>query len=272
MAKDPEADKADKPEKPAKEAGAPKAEKGDRPAKPPKGEKGEGKGEKGGDKGGKEKGEKGEKGDKGKKGKEAAPAEPAGPLPTPRLQTKYQQQVLPALAEKFGRKNRHSLPLLEKIVVNMGVGAATQEKKHLETAAEAMGLITGQKPIITIARQAISAFRLREGMQIGCKVTLRGRKMYEFMDRLISIALPRVRDFRGVSRKAFDGNGSYSLGLAEQLVFPELNPDKFLRVQGMNITFVIRNSTDDESRELLTQMGVPFQTEEPAKAKRKQAS
>jgi large subunit ribosomal protein L5 len=150
----------------------------------------------------------------------------------------------------------------------MGVGAATQEKKHLETAAEAMGLITGQKPIITVARQAISAFKLREGMQIGCKVTLRGRKMYEFMDRLISIALPRVRDFRGISRKAFDGNGSYSLGLAEQLVFPELNPDKFLRVQGMNITFVVRNATDDESRELLAQMGMPFQTEEPAKGKK----
>ena len=159
--------------------------------------------------------------------------------------------MLPTLAEKFGRKNPLSLPRLDKIVVNMGVGAATQEKKHLETAAEAMGQITGQKPIITKARKAISAFRLREGMQIGCKVTLRGRKMYEFMDRLISLALPRVRDFRGISRKAFDGNGSYSLGLSEQLVFPELNPDKFTRVQGMNITFVIRNATDDESRELL---------------------
>src|SRR6187455_2790007 len=180
------------------------------------------------------------------------------------MQKRYQDEVLPALAEKFGRKNRLSLPRLEKIVVNMGVGAATQEKKHLEVAAEALGLITGQKPIVTKARQAISAFKLREGMPIGCKVTLRGRKMYEFMDRLISLALPRVRDFRGVNRKAFDGNGSYSLGLGEQLVFPELNPDKFLRVQGMNITFVIRNASDDESRELLTQMGMPFQTEEPA--------
>jgi large subunit ribosomal protein L5 len=179
------------------------------------------------------------------------------------MQERYFQQVLPSLAEKFGRPNRLSLPRLEKIVVNMGVGAATQEKKHLETAAEAMSLITGQKPIITIARKAVSAFRLREGMQIGCKVTLRGRKMYEFMDRLISLALPRVRDFRGISRKAFDGNGSYSLGLGEQLVFPELNPDKFSRVQGMNITFVIRNASDDESRELLTQMGMPFQTDDP---------
>jgi large subunit ribosomal protein L5 len=255
MAKDPTS--GEKSEKPAK---APRAEKGDKPAKPPKGEKAE-KGAKG------EKGEKGAKGEK--KGKPAAPQEPAGPLPTPRLREKYFQQVLPTLAEKFGRKNRLSLPRLDKIVVNMGVGAATQEKKHLETAADAMSQITGQKPIITIARKAISAFRLREGMQIGCKVTLRGRKMYEFMDRLISLALPRVRDFRGISRKAFDGNGSYSLGLSEQLVFPELNPDKFTRVQGMNITFVIRNATDDESRELLTQMGMPFQTEEPKAAKKK---
>jgi large subunit ribosomal protein L5 len=256
MAKDPQA--TDKPEKP------PKGDKAEKPARQPKGEKGEGKA----DKAKAEKGEKGgaEKGGKGK-AKEEAPKEPAGPLPTPRLQEKYAQQVLPSLGEKFNRQNRHALPKLEKIVVNMGVGAATQEKKHLETAAEALGLITGQKPIITKARQAISAFKLREGMQIGCKVTLRGRKMYEFMDRLISIALPRVRDFRGISRKAFDGNGSYSLGLAEQLVFPELNPDKFLRVQGMNITFVIRNSTDEESREMLAQMGLPFQAEEPAKKK-----
>jgi len=259
MSKDPAA--GDKPKKPEKPARSPKAEAGDKPAKPPTGEKGE-KGAKG------EKSEKGEKGAKGDK-KKAAPEEPAGPLPTPRLQEKYFQQVQPTLAERFGRKNKLSLPRLEKIVVNMGVGAATQEKKHLETAAEAMSLITGQKPIITKARKAISAFRLREGMQIGCKVTLRGRKMYEFMDRLISLALPRVRDFRGISRKAFDGNGSYSMGLSEQLVFPELNPDKFTRVQGMNITFVIRNATDDESRELLAQMGMPFQTEEPKPAKKK---
>jgi len=256
MAKDSE-EKPDKPEKPAK---GPKAEAGEKPAKPPKGEKGE-KPSKG------EKGEKGAKGDK--KGKAAAAEEPAGPLPTPRLQEKYQQQVLPTLAEKFGRKNKLSLPRLDKIVVNMGVGSAVQEKKHLETAADAMSQITGQKPIITKARKAISAFRLREGLEIGCKVTLRGRKMYEFMDRLISLALPRVRDFRGISRRAFDGNGSYSLGLSEQLVFPELNPDKFTRVQGMNITFVIKNATDDESRELLTQMGMPFQTEEPKQTKKK---
>ncbi len=209
-----------------------------------------------------------EKGEAKGKGK-AKDAEPSVPAPTPRLQIKYQKEVLPTLADKTGRKNPHALPRLEKIVVNMGVGAATQDKKFLETAAEAMGQITGQKPIITKARQAISAFKLREGMPIGCKVTLRGKKMYEFMDRLISLALPRVRDFRGISRKAFDGNGSYSLGLAEQLVFPELNPDKFTRVQGMNITFVIRNASDDESRELLAAMGMPFQTEETTGKKKR---
>jgi large subunit ribosomal protein L5 len=218
------------------------------------------------DSGKKEKGK--PEGAKKEKGKADA-AEKAAPAPPPRLLVKYQQEVLPSLAEKFGRKNPMSLPRLEKIVVNMGVGAATQEKKFLETAADAMGQITGQKPIITKSRQAISAFKLREGMPIGCKVTLRGKKMYEFMDRLISLALPRVRDFRGVNRKAFDGNGSYSLGLAEQLVFPELNPDKFTRVQGMNITFVIRNASDNESREMLTQLGMPFQTEEATGKKKK---
>lgn len=185
----------------------------------------------------------------------------------PRLQTKYFQEVLPALKESLGRGNVHCLPRLQKIVVNMGVGDAVQEKKFLETAVDAMSQITGQKPLITTARKAISAFRLRENLPIGCKVTLRGRRMYEFMDRLISLALPRVRDFRGVNRKAFDGSGNYSLGLQEQLVFPELNPDKFTRVQGMNITFVVANATDNESREFLERMGVPFQTEE-AKTKK----
>jgi len=193
--------------------------------------------------------------------KDAAAEQPAGPGAPPRLKEKYRNEVLPALAEKFGRSNLLSLPKLDKIVVNMGVGAATQEKKFLETAVDALSQITGQKPVVTTARKAISAFKLREGMAIGCKVTLRGRRMYEFLDRLISLALPRVRDFRGVSRTAFDGHGSYSLGLSEQLVFPELNPDKFTRVQGMNITFVVKNATDDESRELLARMGMPFQNE-----------
>jgi len=245
--KDP-ADGAGKKDKSAAKAEAGKEKK----AKPESAKKEGGKAE-----GGKKEKSKGEAADKG------------APAPPPRLYIKYQKEVLPSLADKLGRKNPMSLPRLEKIVVNMGVGAATQEKKFLETAAEAMGQITGQKPIITKARQAISAFKLREGMPIGCKVTLRGKKMYEFMDRLISLALPRVRDFRGINRKAFDGNGSYSLGLAEQLVFPELNPDKFTRVQGMNITFVIKNATDEESKELLTQMGMPFQTDETDGRKKK---
>lgn len=199
-----------------------------------------------------------------KKEAAAAQAPPAAPV-TPRMQVKYQTEVAPALAEKFGKANKLALPRLQKIVINMGVGAATQEKKFLEVAAEAMTQIAGQKPIITKSRHAVSGFKLRENMPIGCKVTLRGRRMYEFMDRLISIALPRVRDFRGISRTAFDGNGSYSLGLAEQLVFPELNPDKYTRVQGMNITFVISNATDDEARDMLAGMGMPFQAENAEK-------
>ena len=197
-----------------------------------------------------------------------APKEKQKP-PVPRLKEKYEKELLPALAKKLGRKNRLSLPRLQKIVVNMGVGSAVTEKKHIDDAVSALMLITGQKPLVTKSRIAVAGFRLREDMAIGAKVTLRGYRMYEFLDRLISLALPRVRDFRGISRKAFDGNGSYSLGLSEQLVFPELNPDKFIRVQGMNITFVIKNATDDESRELLTQMGMPFQTEEVKESKKK---
>jgi large subunit ribosomal protein L5 len=180
---------------------------------------------------------------------------------TARLQQKYEKDILPALVEKLGRSNRLSLPRLQKIVVNMGVGSAIQEKKHLEMAVDALTQITGQKPIITKSRQAIAGFRLREDMAIGCKVTLRRARMYEFLDRLISLALPRVRDFRGVNPNAFDGRGNYSLGLTEQLVFPELNPDKFTRVQGMNITLVTSTRSDDEARELLRLFGVPFRQE-----------
>jgi large subunit ribosomal protein L5 len=201
----------------------------------------------------------------GKEGK--APKEPAEKAVPPRLQIKYEKEILPALTEKLGRKNRLALPRLQKIVINMGVGAATQDKKHLEAAADAMTQIAGQRPVLTKSRQAISAFRLREGMPIGCAVTLRKQRMYEFLDRLVSLALPRVRDFRGVNRKAFDGHGNYSLGLSEQLVFPELNPDKFPRVQGMNITIVVANASDDESRELLAQLGMPFQAEATGKDK-----
>lgn len=189
----------------------------------------------------------------------------------PRLQDRYRQEILPELTKRLGRKNVLSIPRLEKIVVNMGVGSATGEKKHLEEAVDAMTQITGQKPIVTLARKSIAGFRLREGQAIGCKVTLRGRRMYEFLDRLIAIALPRVRDFRGVSPEGFDGHGNFSMGLSEQLVFPELNPDKFTRPQGMNITVVTTAEKDEEARELLRAFGMPFRTEKsdaPAKGKK----
>ena len=180
---------------------------------------------------------------------------------TPRLVERYEQEIVPALAENLGRTNRLSLPRLKKIVVNMGVGSAIGEKKHMEEAVDAMKLLSGQKPIVTIARKSIAGFRLREGMPIGCKVTLRGQRMYEFLDRLISLALPRVRDFRGLSPKAFDGHGNYSIGLTEQLVFPELNPDKYTHTQGMNVTLVTSTESDDEARELLRRLGMPLQTD-----------
>lgn len=180
----------------------------------------------------------------------------------PRLQEQYEKEIIPQLAEKLGRKNILSLPRLRKIVVNMGVGSAVTEKKHIDEAADAMADFTGQRPMICRARKSVAAFRLREGMPIGVKVTLRRQRMYEFLDRLISLALPQVRDFRGVSRKSFDGNGNYTMGLTEQLVFPELNPDKYTRTQGMDITFVTSNASDDEARELLTLMGMPFQRDE----------
>jgi len=179
----------------------------------------------------------------------------------PRLLEKYEKEILPALAEKLGRTNRLSLPRLQKIAVNMGVGSAIGEKKHIEDAVAALAEITGQKPVVTRARKAIAGFRLREGMSIGCKVTLRRHRMYEFLDRLIALALPRVRDFRGISPNAFDGHGNYSLGLTEQLVFPELNPDKFTRTQGMDVTLVTSTDSDDEARELLRLLGMPFRDE-----------
>jgi large subunit ribosomal protein L5 len=177
---------------------------------------------------------------------------------TPRLLEKYEKEVLPALAAELRRNNRLSLPRLTKIVINMGVGSAIAEKKHLEEATDALKLLSGQKPVVTLGRKSIAGFRLREGMAIGCKVTLRGKRMYEFLDRLISLALPRVRDFRGLDPDAFDGHGNYNLGLAEQLVFPELNPDKYSRPQGMNVTLVTSTNRDDEARELLRRMGLPL--------------
>ncbi len=185
---------------------------------------------------------------------------------TPRLLERYEKEILPALSKELGRKNRLSLPRLEKIVLNMGVGAAISEKKYLEEAVDALSLITGQKPVVTRSRKSIAGFRLREGMAIGCMVTLRGKRMYEFLDRLISLALPRVRDFRGLSPNAFDGHGNFSLGLSEQLVFPELNPDKYSRAQGMNITIVTSTERDEEARELLRRFGMPLRTEQQEKA------
>lgn len=184
---------------------------------------------------------------------------------TPRLVERYEKQVVPSLQKQFGQSNRMSLPRLEKVVINMGVGSATGEKKHIEEAVEAMTQIAGQKPVVTRARQSVAGFRLREGMSIGCMVTLRGERMYEFLDRLISLALPRVRDFRGLNPNGFDGHGNYSLGLSEQLVFPELNPDKFTRPQGMNITIVTNADSDTQARELLRGMGMPFRADQATK-------
>ena len=175
-----------------------------------------------------------------------------------RLLERYNKEIVPQLQKKFERKNVLSLPRLQKIVVNMGVGKALQDKNKMEQAAEHLTQIAGQRAQITKAKQAISNFRLREGQPIGCRVTLRGRRMYEFLDRLISVALPRIRDFRGINPKSFDGNGNYSLGLTEQAVFPEIDPDKVNFAQGMDITFVTSTRKDDEARELLRAFGMPF--------------
>jgi large subunit ribosomal protein L5 len=176
----------------------------------------------------------------------------------PRLQTRYEETIRQAMVDKHGYANAHQIPRIEKITMNMGVGSAIGDKKILDLAVDAMTQISGQKPVITNARKSIANFRLREGMPIGCMVTMRRQRMYEFLDRLVSIVLPRVRDFRGISRKAFDGSGNYTLGLTEQLVFPELNPDKFTRPQGMNITIVTSARTNDEARDLLELFGMPF--------------
>ena len=179
----------------------------------------------------------------------------------PRLQEKYKNEILPALEKELDIQNPMALPKLEKIIINMGVGSAINEKKHLEEAVDALTQISGQKPVVTAARKSIAGFRLREGMKIGCKVTLRRQRMYEFLDRLICIALPRVRDFRGLNPNGFDKRGNYNMGLAEQIVFPELNPDKFTRPQGMTITIVTSAKNDDAARLLLKKFGMPFRAE-----------
>jgi large subunit ribosomal protein L5 len=184
---------------------------------------------------------------------------------TARLRKEYDETIVPAMIEKFGYKNRMEVPRLQKIVINMGVGEATQDKKKVETAASEMELIAGQKPVITKAKKSIAQFKLREGMPIGVKVTLRKERMYEFLDRLVTIALPRVRDFRGLNPKSFDGRGNYAMGLKEQLVFPEINYDRIEKVRGMDIIVTTTANTDDEARELLRLFNFPFPAEETQK-------
>jgi large subunit ribosomal protein L5 len=186
----------------------------------------------------------------------------------PRLKGEYEDRIVKAMTEKFGYKNRLEVPRLDKIVINMGVGEATQDKKKVETAAAEMQQISGQKPVITKAKKSIAQFKLREGMPIGCKVTLRRERMYEFLDRLVTIALPRVRDFRGLNPKSFDGRGNYALGLKEQIIFPEINYDQIDQVRGMDVIITTTAKTDEEARELLRLFNFPF----PVEAEEKQAA
>ena len=176
-----------------------------------------------------------------------------------RLKEKFVKEVTPALMSKFNYKSVMQVPQLDKIVINMGVGDAVANAKALDNAVEELATITGQKPVVTRAKKSIAGFRLREGMPIGAKVTLRGERMYQFLDKLVSVSLPRVRDFRGVSKKSFDGRGNYTLGVKEQLIFPEIDYDKVSKVRGMDIVIVTTANTDEEARELLTQFGMPFQ-------------
>lgn len=180
---------------------------------------------------------------------------------TPRMRSRYDDQIVKAMTEKFGYKNVMEVPKIEKITLNMGVGEASQDKKKVQTAAVEMEAIAGQKPVITKARKSIAQFKLREGMPIGCKVTLRRERMYEFLDRLVTIAMPRIRDFRGLNPKSFDGRGNYAMGLKEQIIFPEISYDKIEKVRGMDIIVTTTAKTDDEARELLRLFGFPFPAE-----------
>jgi large subunit ribosomal protein L5 len=176
----------------------------------------------------------------------------------PRLRNKYKDEIIPQLMKDFGFKNVMQVPKLERIVVNMGLGEAVQNAKLVESAAEELKAITGRKPVVTRAKKSIAGFKLREGMPIGVMVTLRGEQMYDFLDRLVSLALPRTRDFKGISPKAFDGRGNYTLGIREQIVFPEINYDKIDRIKGMNVTLVTTAETDEQGRALLKSLGMPF--------------
>src|SRR5438034_744667 len=198
------------------------------------------------------------------------PEKAAAPKPAqdykPRLKAIYDETIVPAMIERFGYKNRLEVPRLDKIVINMGVGEATQDKKRVETAAAEMQAIAGQKPVITKAKKSIAQSKLREGMPIGCKVTLRRERMYEFLDRLVTIALPRVRDFRGLNPRSFDGRGNYAMGLKEQIIFPEINYDQIDKVRGMDVIVTTTAKTDEEARELLRLFNFPFPQEEQRQA------
>jgi len=175
-----------------------------------------------------------------------------------RLRDKYKQEIAPQLREKFNYKNRFQIPQLEKIVINVGLGKAIGEPKFLEAAVEELSVITGQRPVVTRARKSVAAFKVREGMSLGCKVTLRGKRMYEFFDRLVNVTLPRVRDFRGIAPTSFDGRGNFTLGIEEQIIFPEINYEKIPLVHGMDITLVTTAGSDGEAKELLRFLGMPF--------------
>jgi large subunit ribosomal protein L5 len=191
----------------------------------------------------------------------AAPAEPVEPAPRARLMDTYEQQVRAKLQQQFGFKNRHEIPKLKKIVLNVGMGDAPKNPKGLEAAVAELAAITGQHPVVTRAKKAIANFNLREGQAIGCAVTLRGGRMYEFLDRFITIAIPRMRDFRGLPSKSFDGRGNYTLGIKEQMIFPEIDYDKVERIHGMDITFVTSAGRDDTALALLRELGMPFRIE-----------
>jgi large subunit ribosomal protein L5 len=223
--------------------------------------------------------QKAEKADKAKKGKgpaakdtAAAPAKgkaaaetgpPAEPAPRARLLDHYEQRVRPKLQQQFGYANPHQIPRLTKIVVNVGMGDAPKAPKALEAAVAELGAVAGQRPVVTRAKKAIANFNLRQGMAIGCAVTLRGQRMYEFLDRFISIAVPRMRDFRGLPTRSFDGRGNYTLGIKEQMIFPEIDYDKVERIHGMDITFVTTARRDDEAQALLRELGLPFRGASP---------
>jgi large subunit ribosomal protein L5 len=237
-----------KPEKQQKGDKQPKGEKGPKPEKGQKPEK-QAKGDKGGDRGGAPE----------KKAPEK-PAEPERPAPPARLRIRYEQQVRQDLMKEFGFTNPMQAPKLDKVVVNMGLGEAINNGKIIDASVEQLSSITGQKPVVTKSRKSIANFKLRQGQSIGAMVTLRGDRMYEFFDRLVSIALPRVRDFKGVSPKAFDGKGNYTLGVREQIIFPEINYDKVEKIKGLNITVVTTARNDEEGRALLRHLGMPFRT------------